>query len=511
VVREHDGSSGDSAIENVNRQQLDPMAEARAVQAMLDDGYTLAGAAQALGWSTQLVSARAKLLALPEAAQQLVGAGEIPVSAVENLLELRAVSEPLADAAVQSIASGDYAGAELARNPAWAIQQTLQCAPKGVFAETLSTVQIHTLGRLRLGKKITALVTEAEALHKQVESYAYGPPSFRFAETDVDQARAAGVLVEFAESHRPPIVTDQGVYRELVKNVITRTVEDLRARAAAKATGKRGGAAKRQRSPRDELDTEHRANLRDLTVRAHGSNLDLGAALMSELAVVDPSDFDVVKFVCYGLLGPDSASYLGTSDHAARTIAANGLALVLEEHRTTKTPRLKSGKPGKTKIAYADVEDVTKALWRFVDSASNAGELLGRVLVVYAAQHYAHQLVLATSKRRPSVLPRSHKDIARKAFERATKKVLPASHKALAKALEAEAKSYQAQIAALEKRARASVSPAAVTQPAAPRKGEDVDELAAVSGDEDLDPDFAGDDEDALDYDDPTDDATGAE
>jgi len=41
------------------------------------------------------------------------------------------------------------------------------------------------------------------------------------------------------------------------------------------------------------------------------------------------------------------------------------------------------------------------------------------------------------------VLPRSHKDTARKAFERVTKSVLPASHKALQRALEVEAKSYR--------------------------------------------------------------------
>ena len=58
----------------------------------------------------------------------------------------------------------------------------------------------------------------------------------------------------------------------------------------------------------------------------------------------------------------------------------------------------------------------------------NAGELYGRVLVVFAAQHYAHDLVLPTSQRRGSVLPRSRKDTARKAFERLTKEVLPASH-----------------------------------------------------------------------------------
>jgi hypothetical protein len=73
------------------------------------------------------------------------------------------------------------------------------------------------------------------------------------------------------------------------------------------------------------------------------------------------------------------------------------------------------------------------------------------VLVVFAAQHYASQLVLANSQRRGSVLPRSHKDTARKAFERVTKRVLPASHVRLQRALVAEARSYSAKIGELER------------------------------------------------------------
>jgi ParB-like chromosome segregation protein Spo0J len=42
-----------------------PLEEARAVQAMLDEGYTLDGAAQALGWSRQLVTARRRSSSCP--------------------------------------------------------------------------------------------------------------------------------------------------------------------------------------------------------------------------------------------------------------------------------------------------------------------------------------------------------------------------------------------------------------------------------------------------------------
>jgi uncharacterized protein with von Willebrand factor type A (vWA) domain len=80
--------------------------------------------------------------------------------------------------------------------------------------------------------------------------------------------------------------------------------------------------------------------------------------------------------------------------------------------------------------------------------------------VVFACQHYANQLALPTSQRRSSVLPRSHHDTARKAFEKVTKRALPASHRELARAIEREAREYRDQIAALEQQAGAATEAA---------------------------------------------------
>ena len=73
TLREQDGTSADSAAENVVRKALTPLEEARAVKHMLDEGYTLDGAATVLGWNRKLVSARARILELPESAQRLIG------------------------------------------------------------------------------------------------------------------------------------------------------------------------------------------------------------------------------------------------------------------------------------------------------------------------------------------------------------------------------------------------------------------------------------------------------
>ena len=51
-------------------------------------------------------------------------------------------------------------------------------------------------------------------------------------------------------------------------------------------------------------------------------------------------------------------------------------------------------------------------------------------------------------------MPRSHKDVARKAFERVTKRVRPATHVRLQRALAAEARSYSANVGEFEEAAR---------------------------------------------------------
>lgn len=442
TIREQDGSSADSAAENVVRKQLNPLQEAHAIKHMLDEGYTLDGAATVLGWNRKLVSARAKILDLPEPAQQLIGSGELPVSAVATLTKIAEVSQELCEAAVAPIAAGEISGEQFQSNPGWVIGQALREGTTKVFGAYLNTLNQGEVSELRLGKKAEAAYAEAEGLHRQLDRYAYGPPTIRFADAEVDQARAAGVLVEF--DHGTPIITDKALFRELVKQAINRTLEELRVAKQADASDRanRRAQGRDEPTPAQALDAEHRATMRQLTVRAHGTNLDLGSALLQKLATVDPSDMDVARFFAFGLLGPDERGYLGGGDHTVATIAANGIRLVIEQHRTVTTPTLKNGEAGRTKVDYGEVEDAATWLWTFIDGARNAGELYGRALVVFAAQHYAYDLVLPTSQRRSSVLPRSRKDAARKAFERVTKSVLPGSYAQLQRALDREARDY---------------------------------------------------------------------
>jgi ParB/RepB/Spo0J family partition protein len=433
VVRDIRTEDADRAVENITRKQLDPYEEAKALGAMLARGLSESGAAQALGWPKQRVSARMKILDLPERAQQLIGDGTIALAAVEQLRAIGTIAPDLLDVVIAYLDDGNaWAAERLSREPGWVLDAALTHAgdPK-VFAAYLHSAGAQEIPQLRLGKKTEQLYAEAEELHKQLDRYAYGPPRIRFTDEDIDQARAAGVLIEFDGPGRP-IIVDRPLYRELVKTAIKRTHHELEAKAAAVAKDKQTArAAKAPTDPTAVAKRERDTQLRELADQAHGANLDLGDALINNLASVDPTDIDVARFFVYALLGPDHdrSPYTQTGERIA-WIAAGGIRLVVAELRTDATKTRKDGTRGRLRIDYGDHRDPQAAiawLWKFIDGAKTSGELYGRALVVIAAEQHATRLVVPSSQRMPATRWSSHKDIAAKALKKLASPHLPAS------------------------------------------------------------------------------------
>jgi ParB family chromosome partitioning protein len=436
-----ESEASERAAENIVRSQLNAYEEAVAVKAMLDRGLSEEGTAQALGWTKQRVTARVRLLELPERAQQLVGAGVIALSAVDQLRAIGHVSPELLDALIEYLADGnEWAAERLAREPGWVLDAALRDGNSKAFAAHLDTLSGYDIAELRLGKKIDGVLEEAVQLHKQLDRYAYGLPTLRFADDDVDQARAAGVLIEF--EHGQSIIVDRPLYRELAKAAVRRTVEELREKVAAKAAGKKRAGKRNGDEPVDPLAEARRERdrrLRELADQAHSVNVDLGAGLLNGLAAVDPSDVDVARFFVFALLGSDySGSAYGQTGERIARLAMTGIRLVIDEFRTDVTKTLKDGSRGRQRIDYGDPRDPQKPiawLWKFIDGAKGAGELYGRALVVIAAEQYASRLVVPTSQRAHPTTWSSHKDLAARALAKLAGPHLPATLKQLESAV----------------------------------------------------------------------------
>src|SRR5919109_4241197 len=106
---------------------------------MLDRGLTEDGAAQALGWPKARVTARVKILELPERAQQLIGEGIIHLAAVDQLRAIGSVAPELLDAVIAYLDDGNaWAAERLIREPGWVLDAALTHSGNGkVFAAYL--------------------------------------------------------------------------------------------------------------------------------------------------------------------------------------------------------------------------------------------------------------------------------------------------------------------------------------------------------------------------------------
>jgi len=278
----------------------------------------------------------------------------------------------------------------------------------------------------------------------------------RFTDEDVDQARAAGVLIEFQQGR--PIIVDRPLYRELVKGAIKRTHDDFETKVAAAAKEKKSPrVGKAPVDPVTVAKRERDAQLRELTDQAHGANLDLGHALVHNLTTVDPRDMDVARFFVYALLGADhdSSPYTQTGERIAR-IAAGGIRLVVDELRTDVTKTRKDSSRGRVRIDYGEHRDPQAAiawLWKYIDAGKSAGELYGRALVVIAAEQHATRLVVPSGQRMPATRWCSHKDLAAKALKKLAGPHVPASLSKLEQAVKRAHSAFEkAETAARDKR-----------------------------------------------------------
>ncbi len=171
IIREtHDNEMlRDALLENLHRQQLDPLEEAAAYQQLLDDfGATHEQLAQKIGRSRPHISNTLRLLNLPPAVQKRVAAGVISAGHARALLSLdgahaqerlaqRIVAEGLSVRAVEEIvAVGDDSPVKAARKPA--VNKPVAPALRHL-ADRLSDL-LETRVKVELGRNKGKIVVE---------------------------------------------------------------------------------------------------------------------------------------------------------------------------------------------------------------------------------------------------------------------------------------------------------------------------------------------------------------
>jgi ParB/RepB/Spo0J family partition protein len=459
----------DRAVENIVRKDLNPYEEAIAIKRILDEGKSEDQAAELLGMTKHLVTRRAKLLELPDAAQRLVGDGTLTLATVDPMRTIAQASPALLDAAIEYITehAGELEPDYLTHRPLMLVAEAAATREEDIFAVPLDEVPLRDQPSLVPQDEATvALIAEAKELSKQLNPYSYFPPTIRFTEAEIDRARAGGVLLEFGEE--APLVTDFAVYQDLCRTALASGVQALKQQIAEREEARRetkDDTSPKKAEPDDEratLEKQHRREMRALAATAHSANLDLGNSLKNGLTVVDPADMNVARFFVFGLLGPDGQSSW-VNDSVVSAIALRGIRFVIADFREDQTKTRQDGSAGVLRMSYGDGmrhENQSDWLWKYLDGARNAEELYGRALVVIAAEQYASRLVVPGSQQgRPLTWP-SHEDIALKALAKLAGAHLAPTLKALEKGVAKAEREYQQALTTLsEDKRRAEAGP----------------------------------------------------
>jgi ParB/RepB/Spo0J family partition protein len=103
TVDERTGGLELAMAENLARQDLDPVQEARGYERLRQAGLTKKGIAERLGVAQKRVTERLELLKLPDALHPQIASGQIPPAAIKPLVALERVHPGLAACAVARI------------------------------------------------------------------------------------------------------------------------------------------------------------------------------------------------------------------------------------------------------------------------------------------------------------------------------------------------------------------------------------------------------------------------
>lgn len=453
------GVLGAAAAENIVRQQLSPAEEADAIQRMLEAGYTADGAAQALGMPLARVTRRQKLLAIPSELRALWGpGGDASTSSVPNVAALVAAAPKLAPAilkfhqAAVAPAKNESRG-QRALHIGWLSQDPVRYLTeldRAMHGDSWSKIKgipnvedftaVHQddsiSSRDRLGGH--PAVAKLQTLEKRLsDAWVYGT-RMEIREHDVDAAAAAGAAVELASPDGAKrVIVSRSWLGAHVKDVMLGQFEK-RAEAAIKKSDKQRGRTARGAATSDpakltaaeqrELDAARaqRDAEKKWASLARGANLDLGRALLNNLAVVELTA-DVARFFAETSLGwrSGTGSYTPYDQRmVAGRLAAGGLRYVFPDWQAeVKTPTKTD--PDKVKIEYLEIGEAEKRLWKWFDAATEPGEILGRALLIHAAALWANERVLPQSRRAMTFGRTVVPPAAEKLLEKVTKPHVP--------------------------------------------------------------------------------------
>jgi ParB/RepB/Spo0J family partition protein len=388
VIRSDEGALAAARAENLIRADLDPIEEARVLKrlATAEQLATHKRIAARVSRPAAYVSQRLRLLALPEACQAQVAAGAVPVAAERDLRKIAKVSPEVAEGVCKLVERGEIEGRDLLER----FDEVLCTLAEARFEATPTMVDVR-------GARLSALVADpdrraslAERLNSARPYNGSDDPVIHFDEAEVDAARAAGCLVEYAVDHSGWSSTIAFLCDpEFAADLALRAVERIERQAGELLAESLEGEVvpsspeevkEARRVARDEAKAE--------AASARTYNLDLGRKLVARRGAKSRK--------AHSLARAKTLAALLLSDN--RSLAASGLRLVLPQLQDMQVKKLKCGEE-RERITCRDIEECRSYLASRIAEARSADEVLELLADALIAALAGDERELARSRR----------------------------------------------------------------------------------------------------------------
>lgn len=383
-----------SLVENLHREDLDPIDAARGLKAIAEEFEltTNKQIAEQVQMSVPWVSERLRLLNLPAGCQSHIAAGEVPVEAERVLRKVAEVSPLVAECVCIAAKRHKVRPSDFTRH----FDALLQATAEGRFEDKPTLIKAKSV---RLSELVADEAERADlaARINAAEPYMRSEdPWIRFAEAETDALRAAGCLIE----HR----VDQGEFAtvssyitdaEMATDVTRRAVDRIEAEAKKRSTeeaawSERSGTQQSTMTPEEQKDARksEREQAKADAAKARAFNEELGRHLLSRRGKQSRRE--------HGLARAKAIAAILLADNPE--LPARGLRLVLSQLQEVEVKQLKSGEE-RSKVRYADREQCLSYLQNRIEEARTAEEVFELLADTVIAARLAEQSELPQSKR----------------------------------------------------------------------------------------------------------------
>lgn len=380
-----------SLVENLHREDLDPIDAARGLKAIAEEFAltTNKDIAAQVNMSAQWVGEHLRLLRLPEGCQARIASGEVPVEAERILRKVAEVSPRIAECVCEMAVRRKVAPRDFVRE----FTDLLAATAEGRFEDKPTMIDARQV-RFEVvadREERADLVARHEAVHPYLHG---GDLGIRLAETDLDAVRAAGCLVEYK-------VDEGGFYssvayvtdRELAADLLRRTVESAEASAKKRAEEEaswRERSGQIEKTPDEQRDARkaEREKAKKAAVKARTFNADLGRNLLKRRGKGTRREHSLARAKAL------AAIVLADNEN----LPARGLRLVLPQLQEVEVKTLKSGEE-RQKVDYSGIPECQTYIENRIAEARSAEEVLELLADTLIAALLSDEAELPQSRR----------------------------------------------------------------------------------------------------------------